>query len=157
MNKIRIVDIDVPTPNPAEAVRPLSDVLDTTGVAINSYVLGPGEQFGFDVHRHNDQEEIFLIQEGTASFELESDEVEVSAGEAIRFAPGEFQLGSNQGDDRVHAIAIGVPRETKDIEYLRECPDCCQRTVQRLDPPDERGEFVITCNDCGTETVRETL
>ena len=156
MNIVRIEDIDVPTANPAEVVCPLSEALGTTGLAINYYVLAPGERFGFDLHRHRDQEEVFYVQSGTVTFETETDEVVVEAGEIIRFAPGEFQIGRNLGDERVTALALGAPQRTKEIDYLRECPACEKRTVQSLDPPDEASAFIVRCTDCGVETVRET-
>lgn len=155
MNKVRIEDIDVQSANPAERVVPLSDVLGTTDLAINYFELGPGGQFGFDVHRHNDQEEVFCVQSGTVTFERKTDEIEVDGGEVIRFAPGEFQLGVNNGDELVTAFALGAPLKTREIEYLRACPRCDERTVQALRPFDEGDAFVVTCNDCGTETVRE--
>ena len=155
MQTVTIDDVDVPTANPAERVCPLSDALETTDLAINYYVLGPGEQFGFDLHTHHDQEEVFYVRSGTATFETETDSIDVHAGEVVRFAPGEFQIGRNEGDEHVRAIALGAPRETMEIEYLRECPTCDERTVQPLAPFRETGAFVVTCATCGTETIRE--
>ena len=156
MKKVRIEDVDVSTLNPAETVCPLSEALDTTGLAINYYELAPGERFGLDLHRHRDQEEVFYVQSGTATFETETDEVIVETGGIIRFEPGEFQIGRNLGDERVIALALGAPRRTREIDYLRECPTCEERTVQSLDPPDEGTAFVVRCTECGVETVRET-
>jgi len=52
---------------------------------------------------------VFYVLSGTATFETEAGEVTVDAGEAIRFVPGEFQQGSNRGDERVVALAPGAP------------------------------------------------
>ncbi len=46
-----------------------------------------------------------LVQSGTATFESADGDVRVGAGEAIRFAPGEWQRGHNEGDERVGACA----------------------------------------------------
>lgn len=158
MKKIRIDDIDIPpSTSPADIVRPLSEALGTTGLSINYFEITPGESFGYAYHRHNDQEEVFYVQSGTATFETESGDVDVESGGVIRFAPGEFQLGTNQGDERVTAIALGAPRGSEEIEYFIECPDCDERTVQPLEPMNEEGEIVIRCSECGTETERFTL
>ena len=85
-------------------MRPLTDALGTEDMAINHYRLDPGEGFSGGLHAHLDQEEVFVILSGTATFETESDAVEVGAGEAIRFAPGEYQTGSNDGEEPVEAL-----------------------------------------------------
>jgi len=72
---------------PADVKRPLSNELDADDVAVNYYELAPGDSFGFGYHRHADQEEVFHVQRGTVTFETEDGDVDVSAGEAIRFAP----------------------------------------------------------------------
>ena len=154
MDKVAIDDVDVPTPNPAERAVPLSDVLGTNELAINYYELATGQRFGFDVHRHMDQEEVFYIQQGTVTFQLADGEVVVGPREVIRFAPGEFQLGVNHADELVKAVGLGAPRGSRDIEYLRECLHCDDETVQTLEPS-ETGVFRVTCNRCERETVRE--
>ena len=152
MKKVRIEDVAAPRSNsPADVFRPLSAVLGTDAVAINYFELAPAESFGYAYHRHLDQEEVFYVREGTVTFETESGEVEVGPDEVVRFAPGEFQLGRNRGDERVVALAIGAPRETEAIEYLRECPECAERTIQVPETVEEGDEgFVIRCRVCGT-------
>ena len=71
-----------------------------------------------------DQEEIFIINEGTATFETLDSEVTDKAGDATRFAPGEFQSGKNDSDDEVVAFALGAPRDTEDVRISQECPEC---------------------------------
>ncbi len=158
MNKVSIEDIDTPPSNsPADVLRPLSQALNTTDLAINYFELAPGESFGYDYHRHHDQEEVFYIQAGRPTFETEAGDVDVGAGEVIRFAPGEFQLGTNQTDDRVKALALGAPRGSKEIEYLRNCTQCSERTIQAPEITESPKVLVIQCSDCGTETDRISL
>lgn len=154
MKKVAIDDVEHPRTTSPPSVRPLEGPLGTTDVAINYYELAPGETFGFDYHRHLDQEEVFVVQTGTVTFRTEADDIEVAAGEAVRFAPGEFQLGRNDGPERVRAIAIGAPRETTEIEYLRACPDCGEDTIQTLDVKRDEGAFGIRCETCGTVVER---
>ncbi len=59
---------------------------------------------------------MFLVQSGTATFETEDGDVRVGAGEASRFAPGEWQRGHNEGDERVVALALGAPQEMDDTD-----------------------------------------
>ncbi|MDX1745410.1 MAG: cupin domain-containing protein [Halobacteriales archaeon] len=151
MKRITVDDVEhPPTISPASVVRPLGPALGTTDVAVNLFELAPGETFGFDYHRHRDQEELFYVLEGTVTFRTEDGDVAVAAGEVVRFAPGEFQLGRNAGDGPVRALAIGAPRDSTEIEYRRPCPDCGEETVQPLDVDREAAAIEITCSRCGS-------
>ena len=141
---------------PADVKRPLSRALDTDEVALNYYELAPGDGFGFGYHRHEGQEEVFYVQRGTVTFETEDGDVDVSAGEAVRFAPGEWQLGTNRGDDRVVALAIGAPADAGRTEMLRECEHCGGRTENRIEMTDDREALVTRCEQCDSETGRFT-
>ncbi|ELZ28224.1 cupin [Halosimplex carlsbadense 2-9-1] len=141
---------------PAADERALAAALDTDELALNYYELDPGDSFGFGYHRHPDQEEVFYVVEGTATFETEDGEVAVSAGEAVRFAPGEWQLGRNAGDGRCVALAMGAPKDARRTEMIRECPDCEGRTEGTVEMADDREALVTRCTDCGAETGRFT-
>jgi mannose-6-phosphate isomerase-like protein (cupin superfamily) len=166
MKKITIEDVEPMSP-PDENIpdgamatsvgdaRPLSEPLDTTGLAINYYELAPGESFAHSSHRHSNQEEVFYIQSGTATFETETGDVTVNAGEVLRIPPGTFQLGTNHGDEPVTAITLGAPREYEGKNhYLIDCDECGERTAQIFERRDEQNEFICRCTDCGTETHR---
>lgn len=147
--------------------RPLTGPLGAEHVAIVRYVLEPGERFSGSVHAHADQEELFVVLEGEATFVVETartddtgedpgrdlEEVRVGPDEAIRFAPGEFQSGYNDADEPVVALALGAPRDSEDVRISRipvlqdrnvTCPDC-DRDHMRIGSD---AEFV--CPDCGT-------
>jgi len=148
--------------------RGLSRPLDTDHVAINRYRVPPGEGFPSGLHTHADQEEVFVVLDGSATFETLPDrspdgsgagdgddprtgrELTVAAGEAIRFAPGEYQSGSNRGDEPLVALAIGAPRETTDVRVPVRCPDCGEADFA-LDASGETLSF--RCPECGTERV----
>jgi uncharacterized cupin superfamily protein len=153
MEHVRIEDVDS-WMSPASAKRPLSNALGAEGVTINHYELAPGESFAFGYHQHEGQEEIFYVLDGTATFETEDDEVRVAQGEAVRFAPGEWQRGTNETDERVLALAIGAPAEMGETTILRECEDCGQRTEQAVQPTEDKDALVTVCEDCGAETGR---
>lgn len=103
---------------------------------------------------HEEQEEVFVIQEGHVTFETEDGDVHVDADEAIRFAPGEYQQGTNTGDERVIALAIGAPQETGNSEILRECESCGDRTPNTVERVEDGAVRVTRCLECGTETAR---
>lgn len=152
MQKVRIDEIDS-LKGPASARRPIADALGAENVAVNYYELDAGEAFGYGYHRHPDQEEIFYILDGSAAFETETGDVEVQAGEAIRFQPGEWQLGRNDGDQRLRALALGAPAESS-TEMKRYCDDCGSRQLNRIERADNEDELVTICETCGAETGR---
>ncbi|WP_226011244.1 cupin domain-containing protein [Halomicrobium salinisoli] len=155
MERVSLDDVDSRM-GPATGRRLLSGALGAENLALNHYELEPGETFGFGYHRHERQEEVFYVQSGTATFETEDGEVTVGPGEAVRFAPGEWQLGRNDGDERVVALAIGAPADMGETEMLRSCPDCGGRTENRVEMTDDRDALVTVCEDCGAETGRFT-
>ncbi len=139
---------------PADVKRDLGRALGTEHVNLKYYELAPGETFGFGYHRHPDQEEVFHVLSGTATFETEDGDVAVAAGEVVRFAPGEWQLGRNAGDERVRAIALGAPADASEAEMLRECADCGGRTEHRVERADDGEGLVTVCTACGAITGR---
>lgn len=153
MDKIHIDDIDGRLDS-ATVKRPLTDAVNAANVALNYYELAPGDSFAYGYHMHDNQEELFIIQEGRVTFETEGGEVVVDAGEVIRFDPGEYQQGINRGDERVVALAIGAPQETGNSEILRECVACGERTPQTVERVDDGQINVTRCQNCGAETGR---
>lgn len=153
MERVAIEDVEPATTNsPADVVRVLSPVLETDGLAINYFEVDPTEQVGYAYHRHLDQEEVFYVQRGTVTFETAVGDVVVSAGEIVRFGPGEFQLGHNRGDERAHVLAIGAPRTSEELEYLRDCPTCGTETIQVPETVDGSTAIVIHCTECDSRT-----
>lgn len=151
MEKVSIDDVDS-WYGPNAVRRPVSRELGAEQLAMNYFELEPGEQFGFGYHRHPAQEELFYILEGTATFETDSGETDASAGEAARFAPGEWQLGRNDGDERVRALALGAPASESEAEVRRHCEHCGGREPTRIEGVDTG--LVTICETCGAETGR---
>lgn len=175
MRKVTIDDLDCEADSErSRERRDLTDPLDAANVAVSRYVLDPGERFSGSLHAHADQEEVFLVVEGTATFETTAgddaddaaSDVTVSAGEAIRFAPGEFQTGRNAGDDAVVAFALGAPRDSEDVRISRipvlddrdvNCPECGRGDMRIAREDDEAGDDAggdapdadFVCPDCG--------
>lgn len=144
------VDIDEVEPlEMADADRRgLTEPLATEDLAINYYELEPGERFSSGMHTHLDQEELFVILEGTATFETMDGDREVSADEVVRFAPGEYQTGFNDGDETVRAFALGAPKDSEEIRVPEECRDCGHESMA-FTQTDEGP--MLECPDCGTQ------
>ncbi|MFD1562525.1 cupin domain-containing protein [Haloarchaeobius amylolyticus] len=132
--------------------RGLSEPLGTTDFSINYFCLEPGEGFSNTMHTHMDQEEVFVVVEGEATFTTMDDEVVVGEGEAIRFAPGEYQTGTNETDDPVVAYAMGAPRDSEDVRVPRDCPECANGNMRAV--PGDDG-FTLVCPECGAELNAE--
>lgn len=152
MQRVRIDDVDN-SAGPSAIKRKLTGPLGLSNHAINYYELAPGDSFGFAYHRHETEEEVFLVLEGAVEFDTADGVVDVAAGEAVRVAPGEFQRGWNRGDERVVAFALGAPLIREENRRLVDCPDCGERTHNDIERPDGRTARTV-CTECGAETAR---
>lgn len=152
MEYVRIDDVESGVDEGDSASRRLSDYLGTTDLAINHYRIAPGDGLSGGLHAHADQEEVFVVVEGEATFETMSGDVVASEGEVIRFDPGEFQSGRNDADGDLAVIAIGAPRDSDDVRVPLACPECAHDDV-RLDFAGGATTFV--CPDCEAERVAE--
>ncbi|WP_227380799.1 cupin domain-containing protein [Haladaptatus halobius] len=133
--------------------RALSEALGTTDVALNQYDLAPGESTSGGYHTHLDQEEIFYVLSGTMTFQTDAGEIEVSAGEAIRFAPGDYQHGTNQTSEQVTVLAIGAPDTKHDWDQIRVPIPCseCDADALGVEFASEGETRRLVCPDCGTK------
>lgn len=152
MERVVVDDLDRHL-STASVKRPVGEALGVEGFALHDYALEPGETFSTNLHTHLDQEEVFYVLEGTATFETDGGPVEVGAGEAIRFAPGEYQHGKNDTDGRVVGLAMGALKESE--EGRIECPDCGARESPEIEWTDDRSVIVFECARCGCEINRQ--
>lgn len=156
MQRVAIADAEPTEFGDDAEVHALANSLDATDLALNRYRIPPGEGFPSGLHAHGDQEEVFVVLSGEATFEtLDSEredarEVAVGEGEAVRFAPGEYQTGRNGGDAELVALALGAPRETEDVRIPFHCPKCGHGYLR---PDADDGGVTLDCPDCGAENV----
>lgn len=164
MEKVTVDEIEhVEHPMGINSVRrPLSEALGTTDVGIVYYELEPGESFsGGLAHRHHDQEEVFYVLSGAATFEIGEDHrrTPVEEGEVVRIPLGEFQKGLNESDERVVAVAVSAPgrqHEWDELDVLLDCGECGEETIHDCQPigsgewQAERIDLRATCRECGT-------
>jgi uncharacterized RmlC-like cupin family protein len=168
MRTLAVDDVDV-EPSPLgvhSGRRPVSDALGTDHFAMNYFELQPGESFSGGLHTHHDQEEVFYVLEGTATFDVAdepssdaTESVTVEAGEVVRFPSWQFQEGYNgdDADEPVVGFAFGAPSSRHDwesIESVLHCGECGQETGHRLSLT-EAGRFEFTCGQCGNKLTAE--
>lgn len=158
MERVTIGDVEPQSYGEETHRRELSDLLGTSDVAISHYRIAPGDGFPGGLHAHLDQEEIFYVLSGEATFDWlgpdreASDVITVTGGEVVRFAPGEYKSGRNEAAEDLVALALGAPKETEEIPVPLTCPECGHPKV-RPEWPD--GETLLVCPDCGAENVPE--
>ncbi|MWG36350.1 cupin domain-containing protein [Halomarina oriensis] len=157
MERVALDDVAPATPAPGVVRRRLSAVLGTAGVALVHYRVAPGDELPAGLHAHADQEEVFVVLDGTARFEtlvptddsaapaLSPGGVTVEAGEAVGFASGEFQSGHNAGDTDLLVLAVGAPLDSGDLRVPVSCPDCDRYAMGLTTDGGPR----FACPDCG--------
>lgn len=79
--------------------------LGVTSFGINQIVLECGQRLR--IHRHQQQEEVYLVLEGCLTLLVEGEELELYEGELIRVAPELRRQLVNRGPARLTLIALG--------------------------------------------------
>jgi uncharacterized cupin superfamily protein len=79
--------------------------LGITSFGMNQLVLEPRQRGR--VHRHERQEEVYLVLEGTLTLLVEREEHVLGPGEVVRVAPDLRRQLVNRGPDRVVLLALG--------------------------------------------------
>ena len=152
MRRVQITETDAVEFGDGSVRRGCTEPLGATALALNQYRLAPGDGLPGGLHTHMDQEEVFVVLDGTATFETMEGTITVSESEVIRFGPGEFQSGRNKGDSDLVVLALGAPRDTEDTRIPVACPECAQETL-RLEMDDE---MTFVCPECDTaQTPRD--
>jgi uncharacterized cupin superfamily protein len=158
MNLVRVADTEAYLSS-ADTMKPLGRLLDTTDLAVNYYEVEPDAHLAPFYHAHHDQEEVFYVLAGELTFavgdrEGPTEEVVVAEAETIRFTPGEFQRGRNDGTETVRVLALGGPKESTDVTRLRDCPDCGPLVEHDLGLSSEKDALLCVCRSCDGLTAR---
>lgn len=109
---------------------------------LNLILLQPGQRGR--IHRHELQEEVYLVLEGTLSLFLGDEERELSEGELARVAPDVRRQLVNRGPGVLALLAVGgaQPHEGRDGVAYESWEDASGRPPQEVSlpadlPPDE--------------------
>ena len=79
--------------------------LGVTSFGLNEIVFQPGQRGR--IHRHREQEEVYLVLEGTLTLLIEGEEQTLERGELIRVAPELRRQLVNKGPERLMLVALG--------------------------------------------------
>jgi mannose-6-phosphate isomerase-like protein (cupin superfamily) len=79
--------------------------LGVSSFGMNQIVLQPGERGR--IHRHERQEEVYLVLEGRLSLIVEGDEMELGPSELVRVSPELKRQLVNRGPGRLVLLALG--------------------------------------------------
>lgn len=83
----------------------LRDTLGVSSFGFNQLLLEPGQ--GSRIHRHERQEEVYVVLEGTLTLEYDGERHELGRGDVARVAPDVRRQLSNRGTERVALLAFG--------------------------------------------------
>jgi uncharacterized cupin superfamily protein len=96
-------------PGASERFVPLRRQLGVTAFGLNQMVLRPGERGR--IHRHERQEEVYLVLEGTLTLEVEASEQDLARGTLARVGPEVRRRLLNRGPEPCVVLAIGAAGE----------------------------------------------
>jgi mannose-6-phosphate isomerase-like protein (cupin superfamily) len=111
--------------------------LDVTAFGLNLIRLRPRQQGR--IHRHEHQEEVYVVLEGTLTLEVEGEPHDLPRGSASRVAPGVRRRLSNRGSELLAILAIGgaEPHEGRDGTAFTSWEDETGASPQDIPlPPD---------------------
>jgi quercetin dioxygenase-like cupin family protein len=82
---------------------------------LSYFRVAPGFRPPFG-HSHSEQEEVYLVTEGSARVKLDDEVIELSAWDALRIPPGVMR-GFEGGPDGAEIVAFGAPNtENQDAD-----------------------------------------
>jgi uncharacterized cupin superfamily protein len=125
-------------PDSEERFVSLRRALGVTTFGLNQIILRPGQRGR--IHRHTNQEEVYLVLEGTLSLVFEDEVKELGKGEIARVAPDVRRYIANRHPENVLLIALGAAVEHvgRDGEAFAAWEDAEPTSPQNLPlPPDE--------------------
>jgi mannose-6-phosphate isomerase-like protein (cupin superfamily) len=84
---------------------------------LSHFRIAPGYRLPFG-HRHEQQEEVYLVVAGSARVKLDDDVVELSAWDAVRIPPGMIH-SLEAAAEGAEIVAFGAPNTgNKDVEMV---------------------------------------
>src|SRR4051794_7673963 len=96
-------------PDGEERFQRLRAELGVTSFGINLLRLRPGQRGR--IHRHKQQEEVYLVLEGTLTLELDSETRDLTRGELARVAPEVRRRLVNRHGEPMLLLALGGANE----------------------------------------------
>jgi mannose-6-phosphate isomerase-like protein (cupin superfamily) len=124
-------------PETDERFVPLRRRLGVTSFGLNQIALEPGQRGR--IHRHERQEEVYLVLEGTLTLLVEREESVLERGELVRVAPELRRQLVNRGPGRLVLVAVGGDGEHqgRDGEAFASWDDESGAAPQAVPQPDD--------------------
>ena len=115
----------------------LRRALGVTSFGINQITLQPGQRGR--IHRHDEQEEVYLVLRGTLTVAVEGTAHELSEGQLMRVAPEVRRQLINTGDRPCVVVALGGTGEHigRDGEAFVDWSESEGRTPQDVPLPED--------------------
>jgi uncharacterized cupin superfamily protein len=119
-----------------ERMTVLSEPLGLTSFGLRRLVLQPGQRNR--VHRHRDQEEVYVVLDGRLTVVFEDGERELGEGEVARVAPEVRRQLANRSDEPCRLLAIGAAgtHERADAEAFFDWDDTEPKSPQDVPLPE---------------------
>jgi mannose-6-phosphate isomerase-like protein (cupin superfamily) len=114
---------------------PLRRALGVTSFGLNEITLQPRQRGR--IHRHREQEEVYLVLRGSLTVALEDEELELAEGQLIRVPPATRRQLLNRGDRPCVVLAIGGAGEHlgRDGEAFADWSETVGRPPQEVPLP----------------------
>jgi mannose-6-phosphate isomerase-like protein (cupin superfamily) len=99
--------------------------LGVTAFGVNALIYPPGQQ-GF-LHYHDEQDELYFVHRGRASFEVDGDEFELGPGGVVYVESTTPRKINNRTDEELVVLAVGgkegyVGRDGQLVDVERDLP-----------------------------------
>ena len=111
--------------------------LGVESFGLNLMLLEPGQRGR--VHRHERQEEVYVVLAGTLTLAIEGEERELARNSAVRIAPGVRRQLINRGSATLALLALGgaQPHEGRDGLAWEDWDDSAGRPPTEVPLPPE--------------------
>jgi quercetin dioxygenase-like cupin family protein len=103
---VEVIELDLEGP---ERFQHLRRELGVSAFGINLLRFRPGQRGR--IHRHQRQEEAYLVLEGTLTLDIEGEPRELPKGSIARVAPDVRRRLSNRGDELLAVLAVGAAEQ----------------------------------------------
>jgi mannose-6-phosphate isomerase-like protein (cupin superfamily) len=120
-----------------ERFQSLRRELGASSFGLNVLTLQPRQQGR--IHRHREQEEVYIVLRGELTLGFDGEELSVGEGEVVRVAPEVRRRVMNRGDVPAVVVAIGGAGEhvSRDGEVFTAWDDLEPKSPQEVPLPDD--------------------
>lgn len=105
--------------------RKIRQALNVTAFGVNALIYPPGQE-GF-LHYHDEQDELYFVHRGRASFEVDGEEFELGPGGVVHVESTTPRKINNRADEDLVVLVVGgkdgyVGRDGQLVDVERDLP-----------------------------------